>query len=104
MMDSNNNLLSQIRSIIDEAMSNFSQEVKDIIHDELAEVSKRLQAIALLKLNGEIDDDEFKQMIEVEQNAAVVALYTIKGLSKLVTQDAMNQALGVAVRMIIKLI
>lgn len=97
-------LFKQIKTILFEAVDSFTHDIKDLIHQELLNSSERLENIIKLKSSGEINDEEFKEMIAIEENTAKVALYTMQGLGKIATQSEINKALAGAMKLVVKLV
>lgn len=95
---------NEIEIILENSFSQFSNKIKLIIQNELAKIAQQIHSIVLMRLDRTIDQNEFQTMLDVEKYTAEVALYSVKGISEVVTQQAINQALTQAILLVIKLV
>lgn len=70
-------------------------DIEDYAKSEGIKMAQRLAKIASLVAAGTIDEDEAKDQLDMQKQAATTVLLTIEGLDALAVEAAINAALGV---------
>jgi len=70
-------------------------EVKDYAKAEARKMAESLVMIEKLLLSGQINEDQAKLHIQIQQNATRMVLLTIEGLGIIAVEQAINAALDV---------
>ena len=94
---------------IDKVFKDMTSTVKDIVKEELGDIKqygkeileaekKELESLAIERLEGKINDEEFNIEVEREKKVLEVQLQTIKIMSKALAQEAINEAIEVFIK------
>ncbi|WP_316738778.1 hypothetical protein [Pedobacter aquatilis] len=70
-------------------------EVKPYAEKETRAFAENLKLIALLKLEGKIDEERARLHIDIQKNSMRIVFLTIEGLGILAVENAINAAIDV---------
>ena len=90
-------MVAAVKAIVDKDRHKISGYAKQIFDDE----KKTLNQIALLRLSGQITDEELQSEIEDEKDTVQAQLLALKVLNKATAQKATNAALNVLYKAVI---
>ncbi len=68
--------------------------IKDYAEAELEKLARTLTQIEALKLSGQISDAEASVLFEMQKNTTRAVMLTLKGMSLLIVEGAINAALA----------
>jgi hypothetical protein len=69
--------------------------IKDFAEPEFEKLARTLVQIETLKVKGQIDEAEASVMLEMQKNTAETVMKTLKGMSEILVEGAINAALAV---------
>ncbi|CAM4302713.1 hypothetical protein [Pseudoalteromonas byunsanensis] len=84
-------MLSAMKGVLSEKWP----EIKEYAESEAKKLAESFVAIQTLKSAGKIDEEEAALHFSIQKNASRTVLLTIKGLSTLAAEQAINAALDV---------
>lgn len=79
-------------SAVSSVLSSELPKVQDCVKAALEEERDALQAIAMARLNGEINDAEMQSQLEDEKDVLKVSLLACQVQGKMAAQEAINAA------------
>jgi len=88
-------ITSQIVDAFKVNLSKNWKEIKPYAEKEAKAFTENLKLIAELKLSGKIDEETARLHVEIQKNSMRIVLLTIKGLSILTVENAINAALAI---------
>jgi hypothetical protein len=90
-------MAAAVKAIVDKDQHKIKGYAKQIFDEE----KQTLSQIALLRLSGQITDEEFQSEIEDEKDTVRAQLLALKVLNKATAQKAANAALDVLYKAVI---
>ncbi|HEX8528170.1 hypothetical protein [Allosphingosinicella sp.] len=86
---------TEVAEKIVEILSGQAKKVASYAKAEGRKLAVSAAEIAELRLRGEIDDTELALQLEIQKNASKAVLMTIKGVSKIAVEQAINGAMDI---------
>ena len=86
---------SEIGGSILQTLARHGKKVASYAQQEGEKLARSAQEIATLRARGEIDDAELRLQLEIQKNASIAVLMTIKGVGKIAVEQAINGAMAI---------